>query len=229
MSTLIDEIIHRMCEINPHLSSDSSVARALKVDRSNIYQWRKKNSVAHSPIALWADQENISLDWLFRGLGEAKFHIGINNKLPIKPDDYVTITNGLVGDKLLELKFRKEWFEKKNIKTKNVISFRVNEDSMRPTVDKGDTLLVDIYIYSKEAGNKLEIKSGLSVEECLTVDGLYLLRVDGKQKIRRLQLDTKGGAYILSDNPSYQKLHMTKEEINEMVMGKVIWIAKDIG
>lgn len=87
----------------------------------------------------------------------------------------------------------------------------VSGDSMEPTLYKGDHVLVDL-------GNR-----------AIAQHGLFVLRLDESLMVKRVQkLFASGTVRIISDNPKYDA-----EEISEDgrldVIGRVVWIGRNVG
>ena len=88
---------------------------------------------------------------------------------------------------------------------------RVEGDSMSPTLNSGDDILVDLY----DCGERLR-------------DGIYVLRVDDALLVKRLALNPMGRRVtIQSDNPAYPDWpDCGLDEIN--CIGRVIWSGRRI-
>ncbi len=88
---------------------------------------------------------------------------------------------------------------------------RVEGDSMAPTLDAGDDILVD----HDDPGAGLR-------------DGIYVLRVDGALLVKRLAIHPFGGRVtVQSDNPNYPD--WPDRGLDELVcIGRVIWAGRRI-
>ena len=88
---------------------------------------------------------------------------------------------------------------------------RVEGDSMAPTLDAGDDILID----HDDPGAGLR-------------DGIYVLRVDGALHVKRLALHPFGGRVtVQSDNPTYPD--WPDRRIDELAcIGRVIWAGRRI-
>jgi phage repressor protein C with HTH and peptisase S24 domain len=93
----------------------------------------------------------------------------------------------------------------------NLSIVRVEGDSMSPTLNAGDDILVDL----GDAGERLR-------------DGIYVLRVDDAVVVKRLALNPVGRRVtIQSDNPAYPDWpDFALDEIN--CIGRVIWSGRKI-
>jgi phage repressor protein C with HTH and peptisase S24 domain len=61
--------------------------------------------------------------------------------------------------------------------------------------------------------------------EQYTGDGIYVFRFDGQLMVKRLQF-SKTGLGVVSDNSTYEKWELTKDEIisNDFeIIGEVVW------
>ncbi len=88
---------------------------------------------------------------------------------------------------------------------------RVEGDSMAPTLNAGDDILVD----PDALGDGLR-------------DGIYVLRVDGALLVKRLAIHPFGGRVtVQSDNPNYPD--WPDRSLDELIcIGRVIWAGRRI-
>jgi phage repressor protein C with HTH and peptisase S24 domain len=88
---------------------------------------------------------------------------------------------------------------------------RVEGDSMAPTLNAGDEILVDL----GDGSERLR-------------DGIYVLRIDESVVVKRLALNPKGRRFtVQSDNPAYPDWpDCSLEQIN--CIGRVIWAGRRI-
>lgn len=142
-------------------------------------------------------------------------------------NDLALVSNGGLGENEITLGFKHAWLEQRGVAVNRVMLFVVKGDAMSPTFNSGDVLLVEAYIHQEKTSNDVQIKQGLAVDEVLEHDGIYLVRLDGRQTIRKIQL-MPDGARVFSDNPLFQELHVKAADINAVVLGKVVWCAKDV-
>jgi phage repressor protein C with HTH and peptisase S24 domain len=93
----------------------------------------------------------------------------------------------------------------------NLSIVRVEGDSMSPTLNDGDDILVDL----GDCGERLR-------------DGIYVLRVDDALVVKRLALSPRGRRVtIQSDNPAYPDWpDCALDEIN--CIGRVIWSGRKV-
>lgn len=143
-------------------------------------------------------------------------------------NDLILVSNGAFGESALTLGFQRHWLERKGLNLERLMLFTVKGDAMSPLLNAGDTLLVETYLHRERTGNKVQIKQGLAPDEVLEHDGIYIVQLDGRQAVRQIQL-MPSGARVFSDNSAFAELTIETENINNMVLGKVVWHAKDIG
>lgn len=123
--------------------------------------------------------------------------------------------------------FRTDWLRKLAINISNSTFMKMPDESMESTIYKGDRALVTIFYY-KEGG---KLKRGLETQEQLwqLKDGLYVVQINSRLTIRRLQFDFHKGLYISCDNPLYQTVHLTQEQIDpKIIIGQVRWYAHTV-
>ena len=85
----------------------------------------------------------------------------------------------------------------------NPAVIEVKGDSMYPTIGAGDHIIVALNSSSSE-------------------DGIYLIRIENSIHVKRIQHEL-GSIRIISDNPIYREMNMTREESeNFQILGKII-------
>ncbi|WP_175514087.1 XRE family transcriptional regulator [Oceanisphaera psychrotolerans] len=109
--------------------------------------------------------------------------------------------------------FSTAWLEDHGLIGKRLAVLKVHGDSMSPTLEHGDTPLVEML--PEDAVENLP-------------DSVYVLRLNGQLLIKRLQSDLMGGLYIKSDNPAYDKLHLTQDNKPDDIRIIARWTGKKI-
>ncbi|WP_346352184.1 S24 family peptidase [Oceanimonas sp. AH20CE76] len=109
--------------------------------------------------------------------------------------------------------FAKDWLRAHDLEGKKLAALKVHGDSMHPTLDHGDTVLV-------------EMLPDDAVEHL--TDGVYVLRLNGNLLVKRLQSDLMGGLYIKSDNKAYDTIHLTQQTKPEDIRILARWTEKKI-
>ncbi|HYW03591.1 MAG TPA: helix-turn-helix transcriptional regulator [Gammaproteobacteria bacterium] len=111
--------------------------------------------------------------------------------------------------------FRRDWLAERGLKADRLALIAARGDSMHPTIEPGDTLLVDL--------------SPAPVR-----DGIYVIRMGGELHVKRLQRLPGGRAKVRSDNAAYEafEIPLNGEWVAEnddqvgrdRVVGRVVWI-----
>jgi phage repressor protein C with HTH and peptisase S24 domain len=104
------------------------------------------------------------------------------------------------------LAFKTEWVRRRLIAApRNLMLVEVIGDSMAPTLEDSDLILVDLG------------------EPRFKQDGVYVLRRDTELVVKRLQRRPDGKLIIRSDNPAYETTLVSRESLG--IIGRVIWAA----
>ena len=118
---------------------------------------------------------------------------------------------GLVPDNTIEMRiaFRRDWIQRKG-SPKNMSLIRVAGDSMEPTLQSGDVVLID---HSRDY-----------------VDphgGIYAIVMEDEIVLKRLQvLYPTRKIKVISDNSRYQPSEIEPDQIK--INGKVIWFGREL-
>ncbi len=111
-------------------------------------------------------------------------------------------------------------FEANWLKTKfpsgfeNLLLTQVQDESMEPTLKVEDLILIDTHYRNPE-----------SIEH-----GIYLLKLDDRILIKRLQYLPENIIRVLSDNPAYEafSLDLSSKPNGLSLMGKVVWFGRKL-
>ncbi|MGX2969232.1 XRE family transcriptional regulator [Ursidibacter sp. B-7004-1] len=126
-------------------------------------------------------------------------------------DIYASAGNGAyqssdLVDVITEIHYNPQQFQRlfTGINHEHIQLINVKGDSMEPTLNSGDLLFVNIRIQHFDG------------------DGVYVFNYDGTLFIKRLQ-KTGNKLTVISDNPTYEKWHITAEEEPFLtIYGKVL-------
>lgn len=103
--------------------------------------------------------------------------------------------------------FRKNWLSRVASSTRNLVLMRVVGDSMSPTIQDADTVMIDT--------GKKSIKEGM----------LYAIRFDSTVMVKRLAFRPSGRIMIISDNR--QEFDSFEVEIKELnILGQIIFFCR---
>lgn len=119
----------------------------------------------------------------------------------------------LAGDEIPKgaLGFDRRWLSRLGFNPRNLSIIEVNGESMAPTLNHGDTIMVDI----SDRADRLR-------------DGLYVLRLDDALMVKRVALAPRAGMRsitISSDNIHYPTWRDVDPALIDIV-GRVIWAAR---
>lgn len=172
----------------------------------------------------------INANWLLTGDGS--MHIGevqkesniveavevveFNEDFALIPNYHVSVSAGygsLNNDDPSKhhLAFRRSWLRSRNLNPKDLVVVFASGDSMEPTINNGNTILVDM-------------------SDTLLKDGsIYVLRFGEHLYAKRLQQRFDGSVCLKSDNKEYDDQIVRKDELEQLaIIGKVVWIGKDL-
>lgn len=105
--------------------------------------------------------------------------------------------------------FRRDWLARKG-NPENMRLVTVYGDSMSPTLEDGDIVLVDL--------SRRRIVPG----------GIYAIRIEDGLMVKRLHPLPGGRIRIISDNPSYAPIEVDPGREDFEVIGKVLWAGRDL-
>lgn len=105
------------------------------------------------------------------------------------------------------LAFKHTWITQTlGLDPKNLALIDVRGDSMSPTIDSGDLILLDT-------------RQGESLTE-----GVYAINLNGSLLVKRIRLKLNGDVEVCSDNPRYQTETITRKAAASLhVVGRVAW------
>ncbi len=107
------------------------------------------------------------------------------------------------------LPFKTEWLKRMGVAPEHAALVTVMGDSMHPTLDSGNIMLLDLS------------------DEKLRDGKIYALQVDGGLLIKRVQLRHNGAVTLKSDNPQYESYGLSAEEAKELrVVGRLVWAGR---
>jgi len=103
--------------------------------------------------------------------------------------------------------FRKNWLSRVASSAKNLVLMRVQGDSMHPTIQDGDTVMIDT--------GRVSIKEGL----------LYALRFNSTIMVKRIAFRTGGRIQIISDNrQEYDPFEADVKDLH--LIGQIIFFCR---
>lgn len=221
-------------------SKDIELASALGIKQPSVASARDRKQIPSKWIIAISDKYGISSDWILYGTGSMRR--GEAQQSTLSPDDCLSpgefvllpllksrVAAGPEGEILYEeigdhYPFKRWWVEKisgrSEERRKHLVLVKVRGDSMSPTINQGEIILVDTW-----ETERLEIHTGQ----------IYLINMpDGSSAIKRLAVTEKDGRVKLicmSDNVAdYRPYEFELESgrsIKHYVLGRVRWAGKE--
>lgn len=165
------------------------------------------------------DEFSVDLNWLLTGEESKGQQAGSlpNKDLVYAPVFDVEASAGGGAPSLSEditdhFGFNKQWLSSKlRVSSDNIAFVTVSGDSMEPTLDDGDLILVDM------SNNQVNH------------EGIFLLQNDDGLFAKRLKQTREGALQVISDNPEHASwmISPTQDE-QSRVLGKVVWCGRTI-
>ncbi len=192
----------------------ADVARACGISDQAVGKWFKTGKVATKNLAIAARLCGLTLDQLVRGEIQAvgtrpdvaldSVHVPLldvsasmgNGRMML---EYETVVDGI--------RLSRTWCSRhlSVSHVANLATITAYGDSMRPTFEDGDLLLVD-----------------RGVTE-LRIDAVYVLAYRDELYIKRVQRRLDGSVVVRSDNPLYEPIVIDPQKNHLAVLGRVVW------
>jgi phage repressor protein C with HTH and peptisase S24 domain len=197
------------------ITSQANLANALSISRSAISQAKKTDSIPKKWIAEISKQNNLSQDWLEKGIGEKsllqKKHYDAFVQIPKVRARLSAGGGSFETEPEIEdfYSFRRDWLSKKG-QPKNMVLMDIFGNSMEPELKDGDTVLID--------QSQKSVLSG----------AIYAVGLADTIAVKRLEQRSKE-LILLSENQRYPMIRFKDEEMNSIrIIGKVIWACREI-
>ena len=207
----------RIKEIRGKVSRDDFAAlfgvNRTTVQRYEIYE-REPGSEFISAVC---KKYNINANWLLFGNGPKYLEEEINNPASSSDFDYIPLIEAKLsagGGSFVESEgiegyyaFRKSWVSRVASGPNGLYLLRVNGDSMSPTIQDRDMVMIDI--------NRKEINEGT----------IYAIRFNQTIMIKRLAFRPNDKILIISDNKrEYEPYEVTTSDL--YIIGQVIFFSR---
>lgn len=187
-----------------------------------LSNWMKgANAPPFDVIVSLARRKGVRLDWLATGEGpmgeirEGTYSDPVGSNV----DEFVYIPrydvragagNGQIVDTATIkgfLAFREDWVRSRLRRNPAyLVVLEAFGDSMEPTINDGDVMLVDMS------------------ETSVRGPAIYAVSVGEATIVKRIELKLDGSLLVKSDNPQYEPITLRGVEIGELrVLGKVVW------
>jgi phage repressor protein C with HTH and peptisase S24 domain len=165
------------------------------------------------------DEFKVDLNWLLTGEESSGQQAGSlpNKDLVYAPLFDVQASAGggalVMNENITDnFAFNKQWLSSQlRVSSDNIAFVTVSGDSMEPTLDDGDLILVDMS------------------QQQVNYEGIFLLQTDGGLLTKRLKQAREGALQVISDNPQYPSwlISLTQDE-QTRVVGKVVWCGRTL-
>jgi phage repressor protein C with HTH and peptisase S24 domain len=215
-TTLVDEEFRRRLRlIMQQFGSVADLARAVGVSDNAIYKWVSgRGQPSMMSLVNLSKAAGVSVEWLATGRGSPTKARGESHGMEVVeggpvPRQSLRTANGrgtAQNPQIVDyLSFQPDWLQRElNMDLRNLALVEVMGDSMAPTIDEGDLVLVDLR------------------EARFRSDGVYVLRIGSDLAVKRLQRQPDGTVLIRGDNPAYESSTVKPEEVT--LLGRVLWI-----
>lgn len=170
---------------------------------------------------------NVEINWLVSGNGPMRHDKSHTppiyngaDRLP-GPEDHVCVPlaesrlaagNGLpvlMYDEPCDIMaFRRSWVNRMTTGPKNLVAFFVEGDSMAPTLNNGDLILID--------QGRVQPRTGAIFAVCVGGDLLQIKRLDV----------IGGNVRVIADNGRYPATDLPPEQVH--VLGQVVWFCREL-
>ena len=116
-----------------------------------------------------------------------------------------------VAEPANHLAYRKDWLKLRGLFAKDLNCVTARGDSMEPTINSKDTLLVDTSKNNPRDGQ------------------IYVIRSSDVLWVKRIQRQIDGSLSLISDNPTYAPMQLNLDDHPDIqVIGQVVQISKDL-
>lgn len=178
-----------------NVSSDYELAKILGITHSAVAGYRRReNSLPLAQCLKVSELTGKTLDWLILGKGSdtdtaSKKSVTSIPNIVLVPlyDVPVSAGHGSFFDTeniIQQIPFDAEWLEREELIAGQLACLPIKGDSMSPGLKTSDIVLIDL---THQRG-----------------DGVFVLRLNGALRIKRLQWLADGRLRISSDNPIYE-------------------------
>jgi phage repressor protein C with HTH and peptisase S24 domain len=191
---------------------DKDVAMALGLSKDSLSHHKKRNAVPYEQIAYFCAKNKISINWLL---------FNQSSRLLKDEIDYTTIKyykniNASAGggainfdedyeELAIDRLFLGSMYKSNSANTQNLIAINVTGDSMYPTLDDKEIIIVD--------------KSNQNIQK----GGIFVLSNLNGVFVKRLSCKIDNSIEIISDNKNYNSEIVTKDEFSDLqIIGKVV-------
>ncbi|MGQ7272260.1 XRE family transcriptional regulator [Marinobacter nauticus] len=218
----------RLAEIR-NGKSQGAFAEELGIHKNSLGHYERGNRVPDAAVLLKLVEMGFSANWVLTGEG-SKDAKGLKEGLTqdieklrkldeefaLIPGYNVQVAAGhgsLAGDEspTRELAFRRKWLRYRGLHEQDLALVFAKGDSMEPTISDNETVMVD------------------TSEKKLRDGHIYVIRNGDHLLVKRIQTLWNDGVQLLSDNKEYPPQEISTSDLENLeVIGKVVWVGKDL-
>lgn len=160
-----------------------------------------------------------SLDWIVNGDGDpnikgAPASVAPDFALIPRLDVEVSAGGGAINhtEEATEmLAFRRDWLHRMKVSPDHAKAVTVRGDSMLPTLQSGDVLLLDTSV------------------ERIDDAGIYVVGMDDRVMVKRIQPKFGGALALIPENPIYAPEEIPADQVDRLrILGRVRWYGRSI-
>ncbi len=210
----------RLAQIADVIGDRKAAAEAAGVSVASLQRYLAEEvEPPFSAVARLALAARASIDWVATGHGQmqsdvasfsdAEFTFIPRLAVEVSAGHGLDVENEAVLDRLA---FKRSWIEGQiAVNPSNLVIVTARGDSMLPTFNDGDVLLVDTSRTDRRE------------------DGIYVIRTDHGVIAKRLCFGFDGGVTVISDNPSYPPREYDADHAEHLVVaGRVVWAGRKL-
>ena len=213
-SERFDSFIKRLREATI-ITSQASLAKTLSISRAAITQAKKNDSIPIKWITELSRLFNVNPDWLEKGTGSKVMSQNIYHEIFLQVPKIKARLSAGGGSFETEpdikeyYSFRKDWLSKKG-KARDMVLMDIFGNSMEPELKEGDTVLID------------------QSQKAVLAGAIYAVGFDDTIVVKRLEKRPKE-LVLLSENERYPMMRFRDKEMdNVRIIGKVIWVCREM-
>ena len=190
-----------------HKMSGKELGNAIGKSQATISKWERNQKLRYEYLKLIADYFNVPIsavcdDFFEKKTANSENMVAIEIIATKKNVKNQNLTIFTLGQQLMPLSMLREFTESS---PKDIKIIRIENESMKPTINAGDMVWVDTSVSHPDN------------------DGIYLINLGNNLVPKRILINpVKNSVIIKSDNPEYE--NFTDNDYNHIkVFGKVIY------
>lgn len=201
--------------------STNAFAKRCELRESTIRGYLSGSMPSVDKAVALAQAANVNLEWLATGEGsmradEKADEASLEDEFAMVPGYNIQVAAGdgaLPGPEnaTRKLAFRHKWLRFRGLTVKNLALVFAKGDSMEPTIDDNNTVMIDT--------SQKELRDG----------SIYVIRTNDHLIIKRIQTRLGSQVLLISDNKAYPPIEVSMDEANDLeVIGRAVWVGKDL-